>query len=135
MEHIKTFIMWVVGIVFSIVIIYIGYKFFNKSMAIQNVADKSTSDIQFSMNNNKFDMYDNKVVLGNDVINAIRLYSNSELQIGVTTNLKPKVIYTDPSQYTPNIADPSYIEPSAQFTSSIVKNQNGVVVAISFKQE
>jgi hypothetical protein len=134
-DQIKTFIMWIVGIVFSIAIIFVGYSFFSKSMSIQNVADKSISDIQFSMNNSKFDMYDNKVVMGNDVINAIRLYSSGELQIGVTTNLKPKVIYTDPSQYTPNIADPAYIEPTAQFTSSIVKNQNGVVVAISFQQE
>jgi hypothetical protein len=136
MNQIKEFILWVVGIVFVVVIIFVGYSFFSKSNEMSKSADSGLSSVQQSVEAARFSNFENSTCSGSDVISAIRTYATDTFTITVrTAEASTPVNYNASNSYTiTNSTNANYIEPTAQFTSTLVRNNNNTVTGISFIQ-
>ncbi|WP_442600864.1 ABC transporter permease [Paenibacillus sp. KN14-4R] len=143
------------GIFLAIALITIGVVLFISAQEATKTAQNNFSDIQTELSQTAFTVYDNTVISGNQVTNALRKYINKD-QFGVqiitgkntTGSWYNNEIYTDTDNYgnikqvsKANINEVSnelaaqYVNPSGKFKSSIIRDKSNVIRGLVFEQQ
>ncbi|WP_079524020.1 hypothetical protein [Solibacillus isronensis] len=147
-ETTATALKFAAGIILAIVLVGISIMVFtpaaDSAKSVTNDFTNNTTELQ----DQKYLMYDNTVVSGSQVINAIRKFKGQEGEIGVevTTGKSTKwylanftgdeltKVDTDLLNATTN-THADYINPSGMFDAEIERDSNGVIRAIKFNQQ
>ncbi len=147
------------GIFLAIALITIAVVLFTSAQEATKTAQNNFSSIQTELSQTAFTVYDNTMVSGSQVVNALRKF-NDEDQFGiqVTTGKNPtgqwygKVINTGvpadsvtygsvvgpgPGSLADAIdeADSDYVNPSGKFKARLVKDRSNVIRGIVFQQQ
>lgn len=146
MGKVKDYIYFIIGFCVLAGIIVYQLGIFGKGQDIAKASDNKLGTIQARLSQTEFAPYDNTMVSGNDVISAIRTYSNANFSVIVKplTNATTGKIYgsstgttTNPTSYdstlTPSNSD--YIEPTGNFKATVQKNTNLTPISITFEQQ
>jgi hypothetical protein len=149
MENSLKGLMLAAGIIITCVVISLGF------VIAREAKDTASGGVnQLNMLNNEFvegdkTLYDGVVVSGSEVLNVIRRFSDEALGILVSTN-KDRTYYNydfneetgDIGQQTSNdykkaqdVSSTKYINPTARFMGSIVRDVNGAITGLKFEQE
>lgn len=135
MGNIQKFIMFCVGLLITIGIIYVGMSFYSKSQTVSKAADSGLSDIQNNVSASKYSAYNNgNIVTGSQAIDAIRNYASSSFTVVVKTRSASAPYNSSNAYAITNIGDPNYIDPAGQFSSEIKYNTNGTINGITLTQ-
>ncbi len=120
-------------IAFAIVAFMMLMFFVIKPMMVSSKATATT--ISTTLTNQSFSSYDNTQVQGSDVISAIGSKATSTLTVVVETADGQTISYTSSSYNLTNPNVSGYIEPTANFQSTLSKTANGTVNKITFVQQ
>lgn len=147
------------GIFLAIALITIAVVLFTSAQEATKTAQNNFSSIQTELSQTAFTVYDNTMVSGSQVVNALRKFSDEDqFGIQVTTGKNPagqwygKVINTGvpvdsvtygsvvgpaPGSLADAIdeADPDYVNPSGKFKAQLVKDSSNVIRGIIFLQQ
>lgn len=146
------------GIFLTIALITIVVLLFVSAQEATKTAQNNFSDIQRELSQATFTVYDSTTVSGNQVLNALRKYSNKDqfgIQVitgknttGAWYNNMINLTVGSPTYgaittgtatgtiaQASNEASNDYVNPSGRFESQIVYDQNNVVRGITFKQK
>jgi len=149
-ETTATALKFAAGIILAIVLVGIAIMVFtpaaDSAKSVTNDFTNNTTELQ----DQKYLMYDNTVVSGSQVINAIRKFKGQEGEIGVEVTTGKSTnwylskfdketdsiteLKTDLANATSN-TDEAYINPSGMFDAVIERDKNGVIRGIKFKQQ
>lgn len=124
-----THVMIAVGIVAFMMVLFFVVK------PLMASSKASATTISTSLVNQSYSTYDNTQVQGSDVISAVGSKASSTLTVEVQTADGQTINYTSSSY---NLTDPNssgYIEPTANFKSTLSKTANGTVNKITFVQQ
>ena len=137
MGNIQKFIMFCVGLLITIGIIYVGMSFYSKSQTVSKAADSGLSDIQNNVSASKYSAYNNgNIVTGSQAIDAIRNYASSSFTVVVITKSKESVSYTSSNGYaTTDINSSKYIDPAGNFKCTLGHTDNGTINKIELLQQ
>lgn len=147
-ETTATALKFAAGIILAIVLVGIAIMVFtpaaDSAKSVTNDFTNNTTELQ----DQKYLMYDNTVVSGSQVINAIRKFKGQDGEIGVevTTGKSTNWYLSNFANDTLTEVDTSlanattnthqdYINPSGMFDAVIERDSNGVIRAIKFKQQ
>ncbi len=134
-ENVQKSLVMGASIMVTIGVISIGLMIFGQGTGLVKESSKNLVDITQELANKKYIAYDDTVVSGSEVINAIGLYTQKGQSIEVTTTMGNSVVYTSNNLYSnDNVTSGNYINVGGMFKSSITKNANGVITKISFSQ-
>jgi len=122
-----------------IVLAVVGYGMglFTIGQDITKNTQKDMQGLNQSISAKKYEVYNSTTVSGSEVINAVRMYGETDLlTVTVKTKLGVSSIpYSSTSKYA--ISDPTvanYINPTGLFTSTLTTNTNGIVTTLAFVQ-
>ena len=131
----------------------VGFKLVNEGKSSVNASTNNFNNMTSQYSEIDLAIYDGSDVMGSEVLSLIRRVEGEEVAIGVKT----KKIQS-PSDYTyynkklnstdktltesgthqiseaETVNNDNYINLFAQFRGSVVKNDNGIIVAIKFEQ-
>ena len=150
-ETTATALKFAAGIILAIVLVGIAIMVFtpaaDSAKSVTNDFTNNTTELQ----DQKYLMYDNTVVSGSQVINAIRKFKGQEGEIGVevttgkSTNWYLSTFNKEADTIAPientSLANATlnthedYINPSGMFDAVIERDKNGVIRGIKFKQQ
>ncbi|MER2006154.1 MAG: ABC transporter permease [Psychrobacillus sp.] len=149
-ETTATALKFAAGIILAIVLVGIAIMVFtpaaDSAKSVTNDFTNNTTELQ----DQKYLMYDNTVVSGSQVINAIRKFKGQEGEIGVevttgkSTNWYLSTFNKEADTISPvetTLANATsnthadYINPSGMFDAVIERDKNGVIRGIKFKQQ
>ncbi|MFM9280875.1 ABC transporter permease [Paenibacillus jiagnxiensis] len=125
------------GLFLAIALISLSVNLFGTAQEGSKQAQTEFSSIQTELSGQTYAGYDNTILTGSQVVNAIRKFGNKEtFTIKVTTKKN-----TGGTTYskgnvggTTEVTSNEYINPSGQFKSIIVRDVNNVVTGIEFSQ-
>ncbi|MFS0839481.1 ABC transporter permease [Paenibacillus sp. 1P03SA] len=147
------------GFFLAIALITIAVVMFISAQDATKAAQNNFSDIQTELSQTAFTVYDNTVVSGSQVVNALRKFADKEqFGIQVQTGKNPvgswytnKIDTASPSSsnYGTVIASISrdavtnatleshvdYVNPSGKFKARIIKDKSNVIRALEFMQQ
>ncbi|MBY6773691.1 hypothetical protein FDC64_11420 [Clostridium botulinum] len=133
MDNIKKAIIFAVGILFTVGIIWWGTSFFGKAGNMVKTGDSSLNEVSSTISTSKFSEYDGTTVSGTQAINAIRMFATKNFTVTVNTNKGSKA-YNANSYSITDISDTNYIEPTAQFKCQLGKSGNDTVNSVTLTQ-
>ncbi|MCR8642101.1 ABC transporter permease [Paenibacillus sp. N1-5-1-14] len=146
------------GIFLAIALITIGVVLFISAQEATKTAQNNFSDIQTELSQTAYTVYDNTVISGNQVTNALRKY-NSKEQFGIQIKTGKN---TDGSWYKNEVTlvgddygnivgekvtvikdinvvndekSAQYVNPSGKFKSKIIRDKSNVIRGIIFEQQ
>lgn len=139
------------GILLAVALIFVGVMIYNKGESSVTDAASKYDDFVSQFGDAELVMYENSTTSGSDVINLISsLDANTSYSVSVTNGASTTaVIYTadgvKESSTTTALSDAIarakdktktdyYINPSATFTSTVTKDDNGVAIQVVFTQ-
>ncbi|MCQ2749408.1 MAG: hypothetical protein MJ246_05465 [Clostridia bacterium] len=133
-ENVQKSLVMGASILVTIGIISLGLMIFSQGSSLVKESSKNMVDLTQELASQKYIAYDNSIVSGSEVINAINTYAKN----GVTVKCKT-LSATAEKEYTTSysnndVTDKDYINANGMFESTLVANSNGVVQSISFKQ-
>ncbi len=137
------------GTIITCIVISLGFFVAREAKTTATNGAKQINEVNGEFAENNKTIYDGASVSGSEVINLIRKFKNDDIGIIVKTNkstnqygnnidistgemintITTKTYYLD----TPNTSS-SYINPSAVFLGSVIRDGNNVITAISFTQ-
>ena len=147
------------GIFLAIALITIAVVMFISAQEATKAAQNNFSNIQTELSQTAFTVYDNTLVSGSQVLNALRKFSDQDqFGIQIVTGKNPvgqwygKVINTgvpmDSITYGSVIgpapgtiadamdeADINYVNPSGKFRAKLVRDRSNVIRGIVFEQQ
>ncbi len=151
--------LWIgIGVLFFIAVVSLGLSLLDQGRDIASEQSTQLAEVQQRLSESEFSSYDNQEVAGTQVMSALRGFKGDSetLAISVTTK-KSHTIYLNTAtisaesvtlgaaqskssidQNIKNARDAShvtYINPLAKFESRVIKDQNGVIGAITFTQK
>lgn len=151
--------LWIgIGVLFFIAVVSLGLALLDQGRDIAQEQSSQLADFQQRLSESAFSTYDNQEVAGTQVMSALRGFKDDSdvLAISVTTK-KAHTIYFNSATITQDavtlgtahsksIIDAaiknardnghaSYVNPLATFDARVLKDQNGVVAAITFVQK
>lgn len=151
--------LWIgIGVLFFIAVVSLGLSLLDQGRDIANEQSSQLAEVQKKLSESEFSVYDNQEVVGTQVMSALRGFKaeSETLAIAITTK-KSQTTYLNSAslstesvtlgaaqsktlidQSIKNARDAShitYINPLAKFEARIIKDQNGVIAAISFVQQ
>ena len=110
---------------------------------ISQSAVGAISDLQTQYTDYQLSMYDDLEVTGSDVRNLLKRQLG-DIETGQVADISI-IIKTGKGSYTyidntylsntKNVSDIRYIKPTATFLGSITRNQNGVIISLTFEQK
>lgn len=120
--------------ILAITILSIFIGFMNRGKIIAYFVGQQADTITYNETNSKYTKYDNTTVDGSDVLNAISEFASTQLTITVQTTANPSgITYNSYNGYAiTDVNNINYIEPTAQFSSKLVKTENGTTSSIIF---
>ena len=136
MSNVTTIIKLGAAVLITVVAITIAVSLFTQGQDITKSSESDLKGISQVMSSKKYEGYNNTSVSGSSVINAIKLFCESEgVIVNVKTSSGTTKTYSKTSLY--NISESSnenYINPAGTFNSVLTVNENGVVTQITFTQ-
>ena len=142
MENSLKGLMLAAGIIITCIIISLGFYIAREARTGQ------INQLQAEFTDASKTMYDGTEVSGSEVLNVIRKFSDETMGILVQTN-KNKTYYNynfdvdkgelgkaldNSYKNAQDVASDKYINPTARFQGSIVKDVNGTIIGIVFAQ-
>ena len=133
-ENVQKSLVMGASIMVTIGIISIGLMIFSQGSSLVKESSKNIVSLTQELSAKRYIAYDNAVVSGSEVINAINTYATEQMRIDVKTHAseEEKSYNTKYSNYDTN--DENYINSNGMFESMLLTNDNGVIEAIKFKQ-
>lgn len=129
--------------IITCLIVALGIRAANTAKEIGNSAISNMAQYNNDIKENEMRMYDNEEVYGIDVVNCIKKYlgdytelEEAPLYITVKTSLSENTyinsVYLD---HIRNFSHNRYIKPTSIFIGQVVRNDNRVILGISFTQK
>ncbi|MCQ2978173.1 MAG: hypothetical protein MJ245_00035 [Clostridia bacterium] len=133
-ENVQKSLVMGASIMVTIGIISIGLMIFSQGSSLVKESSKNMLDLTDELSSKRYIAYDNNIVSGSEVINAINTYAKDGISVKVvTTSNATGKVYT--GAYSNNdVDDADYINSNGMFESTLVTNENGVITTISFNQ-
>jgi len=134
-ENLQKIIMIGASVLMTIGIIGISMRLYSTAEIAVNESEKEIVRMNKNYKKSKFIAYDNLDCYGYEVITAMNLIDNEDVDVKVTTIAGEEKTYTKSSRY--NVleeVDSNYINPEGIFEADIEYNANNVVTALMFKQ-
>ena len=137
------------GIIITCIIISLGFYIAREARDTASAGTGQINELEAEFTDAAKTIYDGTEVSGSEVLNVIRRFSDEALGILVSTN-KDRTYYNydfneetgDIGQQTSNdykkaqdISSTKYINPTARFMGSIVRDVNGAITGLKFEQE
>jgi len=128
--------------IITCVIVAVGMSAMNTAQDISETAISHMNSLNNEMADGDIKMYDDIYVSGSEVTNFIKKYLGdyefpevAPLHVYVKTNISENT-YVNGSSISKikSFADTAYIKPTAKFLGNVLKNDNDVIVGISFIQ-
>ncbi|WP_152392581.1 hypothetical protein [Paenibacillus guangzhouensis] len=162
MENLQTYLKWVIGLLFTLVIIGAGIMIWNQTQPMMQMANRQAAEQAQAIADDEYSAYDYQLVSGSQVLTAVRRYAMKEVfYIYVKTNTSefgvrlsdaattcPKFDYSsgtiDTSGITGcytttkemmEISDTDYVPPQARFRSTLLRDGNDRITGIYFRQQ
>lgn len=140
------------GVVITMVVVSIGFILMRSGQSTAIATINKLDRINVELAESEYTMYDGMEVSGSEVVNAVRKFKDERIGIQVKTNKnrsgKWYINYVDitnkkieNSGSTGNIsdlidvADDEYVNPNGVFLGSIVRDENGTIIALIFEQK
>lgn len=124
------------GLAICIGIVTFGLIVYNVVSPMLNTSVKKASSISQRITDSSYTQYDDADKQGSEVIGAINSQASADLYVLVKTNSNNSGKKYSTTAY--NITDKNdinYVEPTAPFHATIIKNDNDTVVGITFIQQ
>jgi hypothetical protein len=159
MSNAQKAIVMAAGIFLAVALITLAVILFISAQDSTKAAQSNFSNLQTELSQMQFTVYDNTVLSGSQVVNALRKFGGEDqFGIQIITGKNPagqwygKVLNTgvplDSITYgsvvgpapgrlddTVNEADVNYVNPSGKFRSQLVKDSSNVIRGIVFRQQ
>jgi hypothetical protein len=138
MNNVTTIIKLGAAVLITVAAIAIAIALFGQGADITKNSESDIKGISQVITSKKYDAYNGTEVSGSSVVNAVRMYGETDvLDVSVRTIMvAAKVDYDSDNKY--DITDSGsgeYINPVGTFKSTLTTNDNGIVTAISFVQQ
>ncbi len=158
MDNNITKALWLgVGVLFFIGVVTLGLNMFDKGKSAATEQSENLSELEKTLAESEYSMYDNETVTGADVISCIKKFREKSDVFAVKVSTKKgSITYLnsanlsgetvtlglsyDKSRIEADIKEArtesseSYINPVASFDASLKKDSNGVISAVEFIQ-
>ena len=133
-ENVQKSLVMGASIMVTIGIISIGLMIFGQGSSLVKASSKNIVDLTQELNGKRYVAYEDTVMSGSEVVNAINTYTKKQLKIEVkTAEASDSCTYV--SAYTnEDVDDENYINVLGTFESDLIVNENGVVNGIRFNQ-
>jgi flagellar basal body-associated protein FliL len=138
MSNVTTIIKLGAAVLITVAAIAIAIALFGQGADITRNSESDIKGISQVISSKKFDAYNSTEVSGSSVVNAVRMYGETdELTVSVKTNAAAAATtYKSTSKYAvSDSANANYINPVGTFTSTLTANANGIITQISFVQK
>ncbi len=133
-ENVQKSLVMGASIMVTIGIISIGLMIFGQGSSLVKASSKNIVDLTEELNGKRYIAYEDTVMSGSEVVNAINTYTKKQLKIEVKTSESADAC-TYTSSYTNNdVNDEDYINVLGTFESDLIVNENGVVNGIRLNQ-
>lgn len=133
-ENVQKSLVMGASIMVTIGIISIGLMIFSQGSSLVKESSRNMLDLTDELASKRYIAYDNNIVSGSEVINAINTYAKDGVSVKViTTSNNAGKTYT--GVYANNdVDDKDYINSNGMFESTLKTNENGVITVIEFNQ-
>lgn len=138
MSNVTTIIKLGAAVLITVAAIAIAIALFSQGADITKNSENDIKGVSQVIASKKYDAYNNTEVSGSSVINAVRMYGETDT---LTVTVRTKAVsaadtYSSTNKYAiTNSSDSKYINPVGTFTSSLKTNTNGVIAQIDFVQK
>lgn len=125
-----------------------GFTHIKQAKTTGNIATKEHAKLQAELSDAEYDAYDGTVISGSEVINVVKKFDGESISVKVITkkstayygysldaNNELKTGSTSSPSKMQEITSPLYVNPSGNFTGSLLKDSNDVITGICFTQE
>jgi len=143
------------SVVITLIIVTLGFFILRQGQATVSLASNQISNLNSNLSESGYTMYDEVTVSGSEVVNAIKKFKDEHVGIKVTTNKTypsgdwyindVDVDSSDVGEIdggsSNSISDTidetkdEYINPNGKFLGEVIRDKNGVVVALRFVQK
>jgi hypothetical protein len=149
MENSLKGLMLAAGIIITCIIISLGFYIAREASDTASSGTGQINELQAEFSDMSKTMYDNTEVSGSEVINVIRKFSDEMLGVKVQT-MKNTSYYIyqfndgDGSlksassldyKSAQSVTSSNYINPTARFLGSVVRDANGTITGLTFVQQ
>lgn len=131
------------AVIITCMLVALGFRAANAAKMISNSAITQMEELDHDLKYSDIKKYDGTEVYGSDVLNFIKKklgdYTTSEIApiyVNVITSLSENT-YTN-SVYIDNLknfAHDMYIKPTAVFKGNVIKNENNIIMGVTFTQK
>lgn len=159
MENVQKALIMGTGLMVTLALVTVGIAIFLTAKDMTVIAQDNFGDVQHELANSEFVAFNETVVTGSQVLNALRKYENADaFGIGVrtkknsgdiwywktisSTTVDGSQVYSISTTSAPGtlstattVTNDNYINPNAKFKSSLKSNQNEVIIGIVFTQQ
>jgi maltose-binding protein MalE len=141
------------GVVITLIVVSIGFLLMRSGQSTAQNAIGKLDQINAEMSESQYTMYDGIENRGSEVVNVLNKFKDEYIGIQVKTKKIPSgtwyirevtissnvgtigAVSTNTISDTMNEAHPQYVNPNGKFLGSLVRDQNGTVVALIFTQQ
>ncbi len=138
MSNVTTIIKLGAAVLITVAAIAIAIALFGQGADITKNSESDIKGISQVIASKKYDAYNSTEVSGSNVVNAVRMYGETNtLTVTVKTKASTDAVaYSSTNKYAvTNSTDDKYINPVGTFASTLATNANGIVTQISFAQK
>lgn len=130
-------------VIITCILVALGFQVASVAREIGNNAILQMADINNDLQSSDIKRYDQAEVYGSDVVNCIKKYLGdyhlsdvAPIYIAVKTSLSEQT-YTNGGfiKEIKNFTNTRYVKPTAVFIGSVEKNDNNVILGITFVQK
>lgn len=150
-DNVSKIIMLLGGIVLTLIVVMIGYRYYNQSKSSLDTVENDVAVFQTTLDESKYTQYEGQTVLGNQVISYVSQYANTEIAIevvsknGTTTfynysdqDMSTEIDQTTNSQNIANAKSKSstqYINPNGKFECTLYRDATNTIKCVIFTQQ
>jgi hypothetical protein len=138
MENVMKIVLLGAAVLLTIGVIVVGVVLYSSGQEVVKQSEQDLAGLSQTLSMKKFENFNNTIVSGSQVINAIRMYTETEpITVSVKTGVSSAiVVYSKDVKYTEtDMRRPSYINPIGQFSSTLTVNESKLVTNITFTQK
>lgn len=136
-------LIYAASVIITCTLVALGFRASDIAKDISNNATRQIAEIDDDIKDGDIMKYDGNKVNGSEVINFIKRQlgdyfagETSPIYIYVKTSVSENT-YTDKSYFAniTDFTDTRYIKPTAVFMGQVIKNENKVIIGVSFVQQ
>lgn len=138
MENVMKIVLLGAAVLLTIGVIVVGVVLYSSGQEVVKQSEQDLSGLSQTLSMKKFENFNNTVVSGSQVINAIRMYTETEpITVTVKTGVSATSdVYSNTVKYEEtDPASSSYINPTGQFRATLTVNASKLVTNITFTQK